>query len=189
MLHTKWLIILIVFGLQGSLSSRIFSQIGLPESHLKSWHADQCQVCSTHLNQLKWEAVSMVHTLEESQFLAYYNIPGYVVGPNAEQVLRKMEKQRPPVNVVTAEQSDRGLACARPEDAASSSSFLHRLVIYILIPYRYYFYAQKNPNISIKNDFCCYLVRGWGKDWVEFPQCTSAKSTQFSSTDLGTTNV
>ncbi|XP_031571980.1 uncharacterized protein LOC116306087 [Actinia tenebrosa] len=110
----------------GSLSSRIFSQIGLPESHLKSWHADQCQVCSTHLNQLKWEAVSMVHTLEESQFLAYYNIPGYVVGPNAQQVLRKMEKQRPPVNVVTAEQSDRGLVCARPEDAASSSSFLHR---------------------------------------------------------------
>lgn len=81
----------------------------------------------------------MVHTLEESQFLAYYNIPGYVVGPNAEQVLRKMEKQRPPANVVTADQSERGLMCARPEDAASTTSFLHRLVSFIFIPDGYPF--------------------------------------------------
>ncbi|XP_020917260.1 kinesin-like protein KIF26B [Exaiptasia diaphana] len=92
----------------GSLSSRIFNQIRLPESHLKSWHADQCQVCSTHLNQLKWEAVSMVHTLEESQFLAYYNIPGYVVGPKADQVLRRLEKQKK--KPITGEQVvERGL--------------------------------------------------------------------------------
>lgn len=66
----------------------------------------------------------MVHTLEESQFLAYYNIPGYVVGPNADQVLRKLERQRPPP--VTAEPGDRGLVCARPEDSAAAPSFFHR---------------------------------------------------------------
>lgn len=66
----------------------------------------------------------MVHTLEESQFLAYYNIPGYVVGPNADQVLRKLEKQRP--TPVTAEQAERGLVYARPEEAAAAPSFFHR---------------------------------------------------------------
>lgn len=65
----------------------------------------------------------MVHTLEESQFLAYYNIPGYVVGPNADQVLRKLEKQRPPPT--TAEQ-ERGLVYARPEEAGAAPSFFHR---------------------------------------------------------------
>ncbi|KAK3749849.1 hypothetical protein QZH41_015512, partial [Actinostola sp. cb2023] len=110
----------------GSLSSRIFNQIRLPDAHLKSWQADQCQVCSTHLNQLKWEAVSMVHTLEESQFLAYYNIPGYVVGPNADHVLRRLERQRPPSVTVAAEQGDRGLVYARPEDATAAPSFFHR---------------------------------------------------------------
>lgn len=66
----------------------------------------------------------MVHTLEESQVLAYYNIPGYVVGPNADQVLRRLEKQRPPP--VTGEQLERGLAYARPSDAITAPSLFHR---------------------------------------------------------------
>ncbi|XP_032222291.2 kinesin-like protein KIF26B isoform X2 [Nematostella vectensis] len=110
----------------GSLSTRIFGQIHLPDTHLKSWQNEHCLVCSTHLNQLKWEAISMVHTLEESQFLAYYNIPGYVVGPNTDQLLRRIEKdkQRHPGNATT-EHGDRGLLYARPEDG-NSTSFFHR---------------------------------------------------------------
>ena len=90
---------------------------------MKSWKNDQCDVCSTHLSQLKREAVAMVHTLEESQFLAYYNIPGYMVGPNAEQLIRRADKQRH-----QAEAGDRGIVHAKPDEVPVASSFLSRYV-------------------------------------------------------------
>lgn len=118
------LINLILFTLQGSLSARIFDQIRIPETQMKSWKNDQCEVCATGLNQLKREAVAMVHTLEESQFLAYYNIPGYMVGLNADQLIRRADKQRLQAGVAME---------TKPEEAAISSSFLSRWVVTFLI--------------------------------------------------------
>ena len=92
---------------------------------MKSWKNDQCEVCATDLNQLKREAVAMVNTLEESQFLAYYNIPGYMVGPNADQLIRRADKQRLQAGVAM-ETGDRGMMCVKPEEAAIGSSFLSR---------------------------------------------------------------
>lgn len=113
------------FLLQGSLSARIFDQIRIPETQMKSWKNDQCEVCATDLNQLKREAVAMVNTLEESQFLAYYNIPGYMVGPNADQLIRRADKQRLQAGVAM-ETGDRGMMYVKPEEAAIGSSFLSR---------------------------------------------------------------
>lgn len=113
------------FPLQGSLSARIFDQIRIPETQMKSWKNDQCEVCATDLNQLKREAVAMVNTLEESQFLAYYNIPGYMVGPNADQLIRRADKQRLQAGVAM-ETGDRGMMYVKPEEAAIGSSFLSR---------------------------------------------------------------
>ena len=110
------------FCFQGSLSTRIFNQVRLPDTHLKSWRNGQCEVCSTNLDQLKGEAVAMVHTLEESQFLAYYNIPGYMVGPNADQLIRRADKCRQ-LGSGTVEPVERGLG--RHEEVPSGS-FLSR---------------------------------------------------------------
>ena len=82
-------------------------------------------MCATDLNQLKREAVAMVNTLEESQFLAYYNIPGYMVGPNADQLIRRADKQRLQAGVAM-ETGDRGMMYVKPEEAAIGSSFLSR---------------------------------------------------------------
>lgn len=93
---------------------------------MKSWKNDQCEVCCTDLTQLKREAVAMVNTLEESQFLAYYNIPGYVVGPNADQLSRRADKQRLQM-AVTMDTSDRsGIVYVKPDETAIGSSFLSR---------------------------------------------------------------
>lgn len=113
------------FPFQGSLSARIFDQIRIPETQMKSWKNDQCEVCATDLNHLKREAVAMVNTLEESQFLAYYNIPGYMVGPNADQLIRRADKQRLQAGVAM-ETGDRGIMYVKPEEAAIGSSFLSR---------------------------------------------------------------
>ncbi|XP_068751759.1 kinesin-like protein KIF26B isoform X2 [Montipora capricornis] len=110
----------------GSLSARIFDQIRIPESQMKSWKNDQCEVCCTDLNQLKREAVAMVNTLEESQFLAYYNIPGYVVGPNAEQLIRRADKQRLQMGVTMDTAERNGVTYVKPEETGVSSSFLSR---------------------------------------------------------------
>ena len=80
-------------------------------------------MCTTSMDQLKSEAVAMVHNLEETQFLAYYNIPGYVVGPTAEQLIRQADKYRHQGNA-TAECTERGLV--RHEEASGSGSFLSR---------------------------------------------------------------
>lgn len=127
------LINLILFTLQGSLSARIFDQIRIPETQMKSWKNDQCEVCATGLNQLKREAVAMVHTLEESQFLAYYNIPGYMVGPNANQLIRRADKQRLQAGVAMETNDRGGVMYVKPEEAAISSSFLSRWVVTFLI--------------------------------------------------------
>ena len=100
---------------------------------MKSWKNDQCEVCATNLNQLKREAVAMVHTLEESQFLAYYNIPGYMVGPNADQLIRRADKQRLQAGVVMETNDRSGVMYVKPEEAAISSSFLSRWVVTFLI--------------------------------------------------------
>ncbi|XP_078344764.1 uncharacterized protein LOC144630301 isoform X3 [Oculina patagonica] len=113
-------------GKKGSLSARIFDQIRIPETQMKSWKNDQCEVCATDLNQLKREAVAMVNTLEESQFLAYYNIPGYMVGPNADQLLRRADKQRLQAGVAMETGDRGGMTYVKPEEAAIGSSFLSR---------------------------------------------------------------
>ena len=93
---------------------------------MKSWKNDQCEVCWTDLTQLKREAVAMVNTLEESQFLAYYNIPGYMVGPNSDQLSRRADKQRLQMGV-TMDTSDRsGMVYVKPDETAIGSSFLSR---------------------------------------------------------------
>ena len=93
---------------------------------MKSWKNDQCEVCCTDLTQLKREAVAMVNTLEESQFLAYYNIPGYMVGPNSDQLSRRADKQRLQMGV-TMDTSDRsGIVYVKPDETAIGSSFLSR---------------------------------------------------------------
>ena len=127
------LINLILFTLQGSLSARIFDQIRIPETQMKSWKNDKCEVCATDLNQLKREAVAMVHTLEESQFLAYYNIPGYMVGPNADQLIRRADKQRLQAGVAMETNDRGGVMYVKPEEAAISSSFLSRWVVTFFI--------------------------------------------------------
>lgn len=66
----------------------------------------------------------MVHTLEESQFLAYYNIPGYMVGPNADQLIRRADKQRLQMPGDTGERS--GMVYVKPDEAAVGTSFLSR---------------------------------------------------------------
>lgn len=114
------------FVLQGSLSARIFEQIRIPETQMKSWKNDQCEVCATDLNQLKREAVAMVNTLEESQFLAYYNIPGYMVGPNADQLIRRADKQRLQAGVAMETGDRGGMMHVKPEESAIGSSFLSR---------------------------------------------------------------
>ena len=69
----------------------------------------------------------MVNTLEESQFLAYYNIPGYMVGPNAEQLIRRADKQRLQMGLTSMDTADRsGLVYVKPDEAAIGSSFLSR---------------------------------------------------------------
>ena len=100
---------------------------------MKSWKNDQCEVCATDLNQLKREAVAMVHTLEESQFLAYYNIPGYMVGPNADQLIRRADKQRLQAGVAMETNDRSGVMYVKPEEAAISSSFLSRWVVTFFI--------------------------------------------------------
>jgi len=68
----------------------------------------------------------MVNTLEESQFLAYYNIPGYMVGPNSDQLSRRADKQRLQMGV-TMDTSDRsGIVYVKPDETAIGSSFLSR---------------------------------------------------------------
>ena len=93
---------------------------------MKSWKNDQCEVCCTDLNQLKREAVAMVNTLEESQFLAYYNIPGYMVGPNADQLIRRADKQRPHTGVPVDTGDRTGMVHVKPDEAGVGSSFLSR---------------------------------------------------------------
>ena len=68
----------------------------------------------------------MVNTLEESQFLAYYNIPGYVVGPNAEQLIRRADKQRLQMGVTMDTAERNGVTYVKPEETGVSSSFLSR---------------------------------------------------------------
>lgn len=68
----------------------------------------------------------MVNTLEESQFLAYYNIPGYMVGPNADQLIRRADKQRLQAGVAMETGDRSGMICVKPEEAAIGSSFLSR---------------------------------------------------------------
>ncbi|XP_015757068.1 PREDICTED: kinesin-like protein KIF26A [Acropora digitifera] len=93
---------------------------------MKSWKNDRCEVCCTDLTQLKREAVAMVNTLEESQFLAYYNIPGYVVGPNAEQLIRRADKQRLQMGVTMDTSERNGMTNVKPEETGVASSFLSR---------------------------------------------------------------
>lgn len=112
--------------LQGSLAARIYDQIRIPETQMKSWKNDQCEICCTDLDQLKREAVAMVNTLEESQFLAYYNIPGYMVGPNAEQLIRRADKQRLQVGVTMDTPERSGIVCVKSDEAGIGSSFLSR---------------------------------------------------------------
>ena len=116
----------ISFFFQGSLAARIFEQIRIPETQMKSWKNDRCEVCCTDLTQLKREAVAMVNTLEESQFLAYYNIPGYVVGPNAEQLIRRADKQRLQMGVTMDTSERNGVTNVKPEETGVASSFLSR---------------------------------------------------------------
>ncbi|KAK2561614.1 Kinesin-like protein KIF26A [Acropora cervicornis] len=116
----------IFFFFQGSLAARIFEQIRIPETQMKSWKNDRCEVCCTDLTQLKREAVAMVNTLEESQFLAYYNIPGYVVGPNAEQLIRRADKQRLQMGVTMDTSERNGMTNVKPEETGVASSFLSR---------------------------------------------------------------
>ena len=68
----------------------------------------------------------MVNTLEESQFLAYYNIPGYVVGPNAEQLIRRADKQRLQMGVTMDTSERNGMTNVKPEETGVASSFLSR---------------------------------------------------------------
>lgn len=67
----------------------------------------------------------MVNTLEESQFMAYYNIPGYLAGPNADQLIRRADKLRYQGSY-GAEPGERSVIFARSEDA--SPSFFARWV-------------------------------------------------------------
>ena len=68
----------------------------------------------------------MVNTLEESQFLAYYNIPGYMVGPNAEQLIRRADKQRLQMGVTMDTPERKGMVCVKPDEVGIGSSFLSR---------------------------------------------------------------
>ena len=94
----------------------------MPETHTKSWRHDRCDVCATDLDQLKREAITMVHTLEESQFMAYYNIPGYLVGPNADQLIRRADKLRFQGSY-GADPGERSAGYARSSEDATPSFF------------------------------------------------------------------
>ena len=58
--------------------------------------------------------------------MAYYNIPGYLVGPNADQLIRRADKLRYQGSY-GAEPGDRSASFTRSEDA--SPSFFARLVV------------------------------------------------------------
>ena len=48
-------------------SSALHERLHIPKSLQEAWNNDQCEVCTTHVNQLKQEAVAMVQSLEEAQ--------------------------------------------------------------------------------------------------------------------------
>ena len=48
-------------------SAALHDRLHVPKSLQDAWNNDRCQVCTTHVNQLKQEAVAMVQSLEEMQ--------------------------------------------------------------------------------------------------------------------------
>ncbi|XP_071506241.1 uncharacterized protein [Diadema antillarum] len=48
-------------------SSTLYEHLHIPRSLQEAWNSDRCDVCGTHANQLKGEAVAMVQSLEEAQ--------------------------------------------------------------------------------------------------------------------------
>ena len=75
------------FYSQGSrLATRIFDQLRVPDTEVKSWRDNRCDVCSANVAQLKNEALSMVQTLEDSRLLAAH-IPRLASSPTEQRPL------------------------------------------------------------------------------------------------------
>ena len=62
------------------MATRIFDQLRVPDTELRSWRDNRCDICSTNVAQLKNEALSMVQTLEDSRLLAAH-IPRLATSP------------------------------------------------------------------------------------------------------------
>ncbi len=56
-----------LFSSHSKDSSALHERLHIPKSLQEAWNNDQCEVCTTHVDQLKQEAVAMVQSLEEAQ--------------------------------------------------------------------------------------------------------------------------
>eukprot|EP00061_Rhincodon_typus_P017453 g46154.t1 len=62
-----------------AFSALIHDKLQVPNTTRKSWNErdNRCDICATHLNQLKQEAIQMVQTLEQAATLEQYDpLPG-----------------------------------------------------------------------------------------------------------------
>lgn len=80
----------IVYFQDPNLASKIAERLEVPQISPKFALRDRCDVCDTHIKQLKQEAVAMVHSIQQAQCESAppTNIPALVGSCNFSQVQR-----------------------------------------------------------------------------------------------------